>query len=60
MTYFIEKFEKMSLCQVLSNVYKKMVLNIAAVFPRGSKERKSYNDDKHDHVQEKRRPVTLC
>ena len=30
-----------------------------AVFPRGSKKRKSNNDDKHDHGQEKRRPSTL-
>ena len=33
---------------------------IAAVFPRGSKKRKSNNDDKHDHGQEKRRLSTLC
>ena len=33
---------------------------IAAVFPRGSKKRKSNNDDKHGHGQEKRRPSTLC
>ena len=31
-----------------------------AVFPRGSKKRKSNNDDKHDHGREKRRPSTLC
>ena len=31
---------------------------IAAVFPRGSKKRKSTNDDKHGHGQEKRRPTT--
>ena len=29
-----------------------------AVFPRGSEKRKSNNDDKHDHDQEKRRPST--
>ena len=29
-----------------------------AVFPRGSKKRKSNNDDKHDHGQEKRRTST--
>ena len=28
----------------------------AAIFPRGSKKRKSNNDDKHDRGQEKRRP----
>ena len=32
---------------------------IVAVFPRGSKKRKSNNDDKHGHGQEKRRPTTL-
>ena len=32
----------------------------AAVFARGSQKRKSNNDDKHDHGQEKRRPSTLC
>ena len=32
----------------------------AAVFPRGSKKRKSKNDDKHGHGQDKRRPSTLC
>ena len=31
---------------------------ILAVFPRGSKKRKSINDNKHDHGQEKRRPST--
>ena len=31
----------------------------AAVFPRGSKKRKSNNDDKRGHGQEKRRPTTL-
>ena len=30
-----------------------------AVFPRGSKKRKSNNDDKNDQGQEKRRPSTL-
>ena len=30
----------------------------AAVFPRGSEKRKSNNDDKHDHGQEKNRPST--
>ena len=42
--------------------YEKMRKNgktIAAVFPRGSKKRKSNNDDKHGHGQEKRRPTTL-
>ena len=32
----------------------------AVVFPRGSKKKKSNNDDKHGHGQEKRRPSTLC
>ena len=32
---------------------------IVAVFPRGSKKRKSINHDKHDHGQEKRRPLTF-
>ena len=32
---------------------------IVAVFPRRSKKRKSNNDDKHGHGQEKRRPTTL-
>ena len=32
---------------------------IIAVFPRGSKKRKSNNDDKHGHGQDKRRPSTL-
>ena len=31
---------------------------MAAVFPRGFKKRKSNNDDKHDHDQEKWRPST--
>ena len=35
-------------------------LATAAVFPRGYKKRKANNDDKHDHGQEKRRPLTLC
>ena len=30
-----------------------------AVFPRGSKKRKSNNDDKHGHGQKKRRLTTL-
>ena len=33
--------------------------NAPAVFPRGSKKRKSTNDDKHDHGHEKGRPTTL-
>ena len=33
---------------------------IVAVFPRGSKKRKSNNDDKYDQGKEKRRPSTLC
>ena len=32
---------------------------IAAVFPSGSKKKKSNNDDKHGHGLEKRRPPTL-
>ena len=39
---------------------RKMRKTTAAIFPRGSKKRKSNNDDKHDHGQEKRRPSTLC
>ena len=31
---------------------------IAAVFPEGSKKRKSNDDDKQDHGQEKRKPST--
>ena len=31
---------------------------IIAVFPRGSKKRKTNNDGKYDHGQEKRRPST--
>ena len=37
----------------------KMGKTIVAVFPRGSKKRKSNNDDKHGHGQEKRRLTTL-
>ena len=33
---------------------------ILAVFPRGSKKRKSNDDGKNDHGQEIRRPSTLC
>ena len=33
---------------------------IVTFFPRGSKKRKSNNDVKHGHGQEKRRPSTLC
>ena len=36
----------------------KITKSTAAVFPRGSKNRKSNNDDKHDYGQEKRRPLT--
>ena len=46
-----------------ANNYEKVRKNtktIAAVFPRGSKKKKSNNDDKHGHGQEKRRPSTLC
>ena len=39
--------------------YLKSTKTIAAVFPRGSKKRKSNNDHKHEHGQEKRRPTTL-
>ena len=39
--------------------YEKNGKTIVAVFPRGSKKRKSNNDDKHGHGQEKRRPTTL-
>ena len=35
-------------------------LNYRGRFPRGSKKKKSNNDDKHGHGQEKRRPSTLC
>jgi hypothetical protein len=38
----------------------KTTKTVAAVFPRGSKKRKSNNDDKHDYCQEKRRASTLC
>ena len=34
--------------------------HIAAVFPSGSKKRKSNNDDNHGYGLEKRRPSTLC
>ena len=44
-------------CQMVPNVPAK---STTAVFPRRSKKRKSNNDDKHDHGQEKRRPSTLC
>ena len=40
--------------------YVKNKKTIAAVFPRKSKKRKSNNYDKHDHGQEKRRPLALC
>ena len=33
---------------------------IVAVFPRGSKKRKSNINDKHDHGQRKRKSPTLC
>ena len=39
--------------------YSKITKTIAAVFPRGSKKRKSNNDDEHGHGQEKRSPTTL-
>ena len=38
----------------VANKYLKDTKTIAAVFPRGSRKRKSNNDDKHDHGQEKR------
>jgi hypothetical protein len=44
----------------LDKKYLKIMKTIAAVFPRGSKKRKSNNDDKHGHGKEKRRPSTLC
>ena len=43
----------------LAKKYRKNKKTTAAVFPRGSKKRKSNNDDKHGHGQEKRRPSTL-
>ena len=39
--------------------YEKSTNTIVTVFPRGSTMRKSNNDDKHGHGQEKRRPTTL-
>ena len=44
----------------LKGLFNKHAWNIKAIFPRGSKKRKSNNDGKHDHGQEKRRPSTLC
>ena len=38
---------------------KEFSFNNKAVSPRGSKKRKSNNDDTHGHGQEKRRPTTL-
>ena len=38
--------------------HEKNTKSTATVFPRGSKKRKSNNDDKHGHGQEKRRPST--
>ena len=40
--------------------YVKATEPIAAVFPRGSKNKEPNNDDKYDHGQEKRIPSTLC
>ena len=42
----------------LAKKYQKIKKTIAAVFPRGPKKRKSNNDDKHGHGQDKRRPTT--
>ena len=45
-------------------IYQKIITlstkAIAAVFPRGSQKRKSNNDNKRGHGQEKRRPSILC
>ena len=38
----------------------KITKTIVAVLPRGPTKRKSNNDDKHEHGQEKRSPSTLC
>ena len=54
---FMKKVKKGPL-RLMSNVVVTKI--IVAVFPRGSKKRKSNNDDKHDYGQEKRRPSTLC
>ena len=45
--------------QVLSKGYFFLMLQLTtAVFPGGSKKRKSNNDSKNGHGQEKRRPST--
>ena len=43
-------------CVFLRCLQVKITKTTVAVFPRGSKKRKSNNDDKHDYGQEKRRP----
>ena len=39
---------------MFAGVFFFITKNIIAVFPMGSKKRKSNNDDKHDHGQEKK------
>ena len=57
---FKKNFKKYPAVVLKNGSSAKSTKTIAAVFPRGSKKRKSNNDDKHDHGQEKRRPSTLC
>ena len=49
-------------CLMSKGVLKKKTIygNYSSRFPEGSQKRKSNNDDKHSHGQEKRRPSTLC
>ena len=54
-----DPYSKLTAGGVHTKKCEKSTKTIAAVFPRGSKKRKSNNDDKHGHGQEKRRPTTL-
>ena len=57
---FIKNVETNSARELKKGSAGKNAKSRAAVFPRGPKKRKSNNDEKHYHGQEKRRPSTLC
>ena len=52
------KGKKSPLSCIVKRLKGVLTKTIVAVFPRGSKKRKSKNDDKHDHGKEKMRPST--
>ena len=62
--YCVNTFFSKRFVQILSKgpffIFVKICLNYSSCFSEGSKKRKSNNDDKHEHGQEKRRPSTLC